>query len=57
MWERNIVMAEAEIAWCERTARRIESMGEAWLTLNEARSSLEVAEPSKRGLDVEVKFD
>jgi DNA-binding PadR family transcriptional regulator len=25
MWERAIVMAEAEIVWCERTAKRIES--------------------------------
>jgi DNA-binding PadR family transcriptional regulator len=25
LWERSIVMAEAEIAWCERTAARIES--------------------------------
>ena len=41
MWERSIVMAEAEIAWCERTAARIETMGDGWQTLNEARSALE----------------
>jgi DNA-binding PadR family transcriptional regulator len=28
LWERNILMAEAEIAWCERTAKRIEEMGQ-----------------------------
>jgi hypothetical protein len=25
MWELSIVRAEAEIAWCERTAKRIEA--------------------------------
>ena len=29
MWERNIAISEAEIAWCERTAERIES-GESY---------------------------
>jgi len=42
MWERSIVMAEAEIAWCERTAQRIETMGDAWLTLNQARAEQEI---------------
>ncbi|MBB4696770.1 PadR family transcriptional regulator [Paractinoplanes abujensis] len=28
LWERSIMMAEAEIAWCERTAKRIEETGE-----------------------------
>ncbi|MCO8272410.1 PadR family transcriptional regulator [Actinoplanes sp. TRM 88003] len=57
MWERNIAMAEAEIAWCERTAKRIETMGDAWRTLRDAQSGGEITEPAKRGLDVEVKFD
>ena len=35
MWERSIAMAEAEIAWCERTAKRIESMDDAWRSINE----------------------
>ncbi len=48
MWERSIAMAEAEIAWCERTARRIETMGDAWQTLNEARET---------AADAEIKFD
>lgn len=29
LWERSIAIAEAEIAWCERTAKRIES-GESY---------------------------
>ncbi len=36
MWERNVVMAEAEIAWCERTAQRIETMGDAWESISGA---------------------
>ncbi|WP_308120794.1 PadR family transcriptional regulator [Paractinoplanes bogorensis] len=32
MWERNIAMAEAEIAWCEKTATRISSHEGDWFS-------------------------
>ena len=35
MWERSIVMAEAEIAWCERTAKRVEAATDLWKPLND----------------------
>ena len=34
LWERSIALAEAEIAWCERTAERVEAAADLWKSVN-----------------------
>ena len=41
MWERSIALAEAEIAWCERTAERVEAADDLWKPINAAEPAID----------------